>query len=108
MILHSVMNKFYTKKNMKSNSRDNDVIDFFISGKNESILKDSDDIENYGRDNARKAVATYKSSSSFGCCSKYKECSVEGECLHENRLYATGCGYRSNMEAGNNYMLDAK
>lgn len=37
---------------------------------------------------------------SFGCCSKYKECSYAKKCLHSDQLYATACMYRKNLESG--------
>lgn len=37
----------------------------------------------------------------FGCCSKYKECSDERHCIHENPFYSLGCIYRSHLEEGN-------
>lgn len=39
-------------------------------------------------------------SSSFGCCSKYNECSNAKICLHENPFYSLGCIYRSHLENG--------
>lgn len=38
---------------------------------------------------------------SFGCCSKYKECSKAEKCLHIDPLYSYGCQYRRNLESGN-------
>lgn len=35
---------------------------------------------------------------SFGCCSKYKECSNQRKCVHINTMYAKGCQYRKNLE----------
>ena len=37
---------------------------------------------------------------SFGCCHLYKECSAARKCLHENKLYARGCQYYYNLNAG--------
>lgn len=48
----------------------------------------------------------YDSSTSFGCCSKFKECSSAMTCLHSNKLYAKGCKYRINLEKGNNFLLE--
>lgn len=36
----------------------------------------------------------------FGCCSKYVDCSDMRKCVHHNNLYAKGCAYRKNLEAG--------
>jgi hypothetical protein len=37
---------------------------------------------------------------SFGCCSKYIECSDIRECLHKDDPEFSGCMYRKNLEAG--------
>ena len=39
----------------------------------------------------------------FGCCSKYKQCSDVGRCVHEDLLYSSACEYRRNLEAGKNF-----
>ncbi len=36
----------------------------------------------------------------FGCCSKFTECSDAGRCVHENKLYATACSYKRNLDSG--------
>lgn len=36
----------------------------------------------------------------FGCCSRYKECSNVGKCIHNDVLYSSACEYRHNLEAG--------
>jgi len=47
-----------------------------------------------------KIFADSFSFASFGCCSKYKECSKAEKCVHEDLLYATACMYRKNLENG--------
>ena len=37
---------------------------------------------------------------SFGCCSRYIQCSDAGKCLHPDLQYAKACLYRKNLEAG--------
>ena len=37
---------------------------------------------------------------SFGCCSRYSECSNAKTCVHENPFYSFGCIYRSHLETG--------
>lgn len=37
---------------------------------------------------------------SFGCCNLFVDCSDAKKCVHENKLYATACMYRRNLEAG--------
>lgn len=54
----------------------------------------------YIEKNIRFCIENFSSSTSFGCCSKYHLCSEAGKCIHENKLYAKGCSYRSNLEAG--------
>ena len=39
----------------------------------------------------------------FGCCSKYRQCSELGKCIHEDLLYSSACEYRRNLEAGRNF-----
>lgn len=45
-------------------------------------------------------TSTKKPVNRFGCCSKYKECSQAGKCLHEHPYYSKGCYYRENLENG--------
>lgn len=37
----------------------------------------------------------------FGCCSKYQECSDKKKCVHCDPLYATACMYRKHLENNN-------
>lgn len=38
---------------------------------------------------------------SFGCCSKYKECSDAGKCLHDDIFYASAaCQYKHHLDSG--------
>ena len=59
-----------------------------------------DTVFSYIKENVLYCLRNYTSSNTFGCCSKYRECSTAHKCLHENYLYAKGCQYRSNLEAG--------
>lgn len=45
-------------------------------------------------------IKRYKSKESFGCCSRHVQCSDALKCVHENKLYSTGCIYRSHLEKG--------
>lgn len=38
--------------------------------------------------------------STFGCCSRFNECSDAKKCVHENKLYSKACAYRRNLDAG--------
>lgn len=46
------------------------------------------------------ALKSYHPNEVFGCCSRYVQCSDAGKCLHPCQLYALGCQYRVNLEAG--------
>lgn len=38
---------------------------------------------------------------SFGCCSRYKECSQAGKCLHDDLIYASAaCQYKKHLDQG--------
>ena len=37
---------------------------------------------------------------SFGCCSRYLECSNEKKCIHPDKVFAISCEYRRNLENG--------
>lgn len=52
------------------------------------------------RDMLIRCVKALCTSASFGCCSKYEECSNKGKCVHENPFYSLGCIYRSRLESG--------
>ena len=60
------------------------------------------------RENIVYCINNYLPSSSFGCCSRYKEYSSMKKCMHPNILYANGCQYRSNLESGNIFYNDLK
>ncbi len=66
------------------------------------LLFDQDDVSlvPYLEQNIRYCLKNYKPSTIFGCCSSYKECSDAKKCIHPNFLYAKGCQYRQNLEAG--------
>lgn len=67
---------------------------------NTHLLMFNDDLSglNYISDLCEYCLSIYESSNTFGCCSKYMECSKVKECIHENKLYATGCMYRKKIE----------
>lgn len=66
------------------------------------ITFDPDDssIFEYIKKNILYCLANYESSNSFGCCSKFIECSDAKKCVHENKIYSMGCKYRMNLDAG--------
>lgn len=67
---------------------------------NHHLLAVNDDVncKEYIMSLAEYCLSIYESSSTFGCCSKYNECSRLRECVHENKLYSTGCMYRKKIE----------
>ncbi|MBU3101698.1 MULTISPECIES: hypothetical protein [Clostridium] len=62
--------------------------------------KESEILHNYIKAHTIYCINNYEFSDTFGCCSKYNECSDAKRCLHENKLYAKGCYYRKNLESG--------
>jgi len=49
----------------------------------------------------RNRLENYKSNEpGYGCCHLYKECSDAKRCLSKDKIYATVCAYRKNLEAG--------
>lgn len=47
-----------------------------------------------------KYIVENYSAESFGCCSRYIECSDEKKCIHPDQLHAQGCMYKKNLDAG--------
>ena len=39
----------------------------------------------------------------FDCCSRQYTCSIRGECLHPDQLYAKACSYRKTLLTGNQF-----
>ncbi len=39
----------------------------------------------------------------WDCCSRYMECSNAGKCVHPDRVFALGCGYRKILASGKIY-----
>lgn len=58
------------------------------------------DVENFPMKILRDIFQKYMPSYSFGCCSRYKECSGAKKCIHPDLYYARGCHYRKNLKAG--------
>ncbi|GHU95783.1 hypothetical protein FACS1894208_09220 [Clostridia bacterium] len=36
----------------------------------------------------------------FGCCSRYRDCSMAGECVHPDADFSAACTYKVNLEGG--------
>ena len=48
----------------------------------------------------RNRLENYKSTEpSYGCCHLYEECSNARRCLSKDKIYATVCSYRKNLES---------
>lgn len=62
------------------------------------MVNEDNNGKDYIKNIAEYCLSIYESSSTFGCCSKYYECSRLKECVHENKLYSTGCMYRKKLE----------
>lgn len=63
------------------------------------LLKDKA-CEDVSLDILERIIIDYVPSHSFGCCHRFKECSLEKQCIHPDLFYAKGCQYRKNLEAG--------
>ena len=60
---------------------------------------DSESLFPYIEQSIRYALANYQSKAdSFGCCSRFIECSDARKCVHENKLYSKACIYRVHLE----------
>ena len=65
------------------------------------IRLDSADLLPYFEKIMRNRLANYKSTEpSFGCCHLYNECSDARRCISKDKMYATVCSYRKNLESG--------
>lgn len=62
---------------------------------------DSPEIIDYIKENTKYRVKNYSSKERmFGCCSRFEECSDAKKCTHPNKLFATACHYRHNLDNG--------
>ncbi len=66
------------------------------------IFEENDDnIFSYIQQNILYCLKHYESKAkTFGCCSRFIQCSDAKKCVHENRLYSMACSYRKNLDAG--------
>lgn len=64
------------------------------------FAENNDSLKKYISDVFAWELKHFMPSYQFGCCSKYVECSDAKKCLHQNSMYARGCYYRKNLEAG--------
>lgn len=78
---------------VKTLKSDKSFVHVFFEIKDDALFK-------YIRANILYCLSNYESTSSFACCSLFMQCSDSLKCVHENRIYAMGCKYRRNLEAG--------
>ena len=65
------------------------------------LRPDSDYLIPYFEKSVHYALANYQSkAASFGCCSRFMECSNVKKCVHENKLYSKACMYREHLDNG--------
>lgn len=65
------------------------------------IRKNDDALSEFVKCHIEYRIEHYSSkASTFGCCSKFIQCSDARKCLHENRLYSKACSYRIHLDAG--------
>ncbi len=65
------------------------------------IRLDSGELLPYIERLMRYRLLNYKSKSpTYGCCHLYEECSNAKRCVSKDKMYATGCMYKRNLDAG--------
>lgn len=80
---------------VKENKSDKNFIHVVFSETDTSVYS-------YIRHNINYCLKKYRSKSkTFGCCSRFIQCSDALKCVHPNKLYATACTYKRNLENGN-------
>ncbi len=61
----------------------------------------SETLPTYIKKNTEYCIENYVSKAdSFGCCSRFNDCSDAKKCVHENKLYSKACMYRNNLDNG--------
>ncbi len=65
------------------------------------VSLDSKELLPYLEDLMRYMLLHYRSTeSAYGCCHLYEACSDAKKCISKDKMYATVCSYRKNLEAG--------
>ena len=65
------------------------------------LSKDSPKVIAYIKANTEHSLANYESkASTFGCCSRFNDCSDAKKCVHDNKLYSKACMYRRYLDSG--------
>lgn len=77
----------------KETKTDQNFLHFIFNSNDSSVL-------DYIRKNILYCLSNYEATSSFGCCSRFIECSDAKKCVHVNKIYSMGCKYRKNLDAG--------
>lgn len=79
---------------IKSATADNNFVHIIFSSTDVSLF-------DYIKQNILYCLKNYHSKSkTFGCCSRFVECSDALMCVHPNKLYATSCTYKHHLESG--------
>lgn len=66
-----------------------------------SFSETDDNLFSYIEENILLSLKNYRSKArTFGCCSRFVQCSDAKRCLHPNKLYSTACTYRHHLESG--------
>ena len=61
----------------------------------------SDELLPYFERLMRYRLSNYKSKEpTYGCCHLYNECSDARKCISADKIYATVCAYKKNLDAG--------
>lgn len=86
--------QFPQNAKIKSSATDNNFMHIIFSSTDASLC-------DYIKQNILYCLKNYHSKSkTFGCCSRFIECSDALKCVHENKLYATSCTYKHHLESG--------
>lgn len=65
------------------------------------VRLDSDELLPYLEMLMRYRLSNYKSKEpTYGCCHLYNECSDARKCISKDKMYATVCAYKKNLDAG--------
>lgn len=70
------------------------------NGKHLIFTTNDEILYEYIEKNIVYSIENYEANYSFGCCSRLDSCTKLGRCIHQNRLYATGCMYRKRLAEG--------
>ena len=94
----NIVNKISSKYNVIENENRICRIDL---PKDEKILTECiEDISDVLQEKKQSIIENCAIGLTFGCCSRYMECSKAKECIHPDAKLAKRCQYKTNLEAG--------